>query len=245
VPICICLVLNFSGACEELSYWAFLHFSAALDVLKPDVLFHHHICEPYGQYWDAIKHRLTLQRIDDFSRIFDRPIAEPAHKSDIMRLRAVLKHGGVLPVRSFDPLLRTGRLIRGVELHLDLGSSVIVAPVEHRFLREWLNDYVTFDDTDWAGHAIHRPSERAWADEELCILHKAAFFKFEHLPDSLDKLYSTGGSESTDGVFAVHLYNHVAAAYLGNLTGPQVIKRSAHMLEYFSIYAYCNCLQSA
>jgi Glycosyltransferase sugar-binding region containing DXD motif len=195
-------------------------------VLKPDVLFHHYICEPHGQYWDAIKHRLTLQRVDDFSQIFDRPIAVPAHKSDVMRLRAVLKYGGiymdtdVLPFRSFDPLLNTGRLIRGVEWATNMGNSVIIAPVNDRFLREWLDDYVTFNDDVWAEHSIQRPSDRSWIDEDVCVLGNAAFFKFEG--QSLDRLYDTGGNESTDGVYAVHLYNHAAEAYIKDLTGPQV-----------------------
>jgi Glycosyltransferase sugar-binding region containing DXD motif len=223
--LCTCYSLS-SGPCEELSYWAFLHLSATLDVLKPDVLFHHYICEPQGEYWDAIKHRLTLQRVDDFGHIFGRPIAVSAHKSDVMRLHAVLKYGGiymdtdVLPFRSFDPSLHTGRLVRGVEWFTNIGNNVIIAPVNDKFLREWLDDYVTFVDEQWGEHSISRPSARSWANDEVCILGITAFYEFEG--QSLDKLYDTGGNASTVDAYAVHLYNHASAAYISDFTGPQV-----------------------
>eukprot|EP00953_Heterococcus_sp_UTEX-ZZ885_P022377 12389-Heterococcus_DN1.PRE.2 len=207
----------YSGGCQEMSYMAYLHTAAVLDVIKPDILFVHYTCEPTGPYWPILKHHLTLIQQPDFHEVAGNVIAYKAHKADVMRLKALLKYGGlyldldILPLKSFDALYNTGRVVQGVEFGTQLCNAVLMAPAKHRYISDWLDDYATFNESEWAEHSTIRPSSRAFATDEVCKMPASAFYGLLHDAGPLAELFESVSAEHaavlSKDAYAIHLWN--------------------------------------
>lgn len=86
------------GPGEAFPYWALLHACAVADVLRPGAFLLHHVAgaPPTGAWWDAAAPLFTaLSARPAVARVYGRAVGHPAHASDVMRLRALLAHGGV------------------------------------------------------------------------------------------------------------------------------------------------------
>lgn len=129
---------------------------------------------------------LVLAR--DFDHIFGNPISKFAHKADVLRLEALILHGGiyldldVYTVRSFAPLLHFPTVL-GLEGGIDglpvqgLCNGVIVAERNASFIQRWYNEYKDFKDEDWAGLSVKLPLELAMHhSEEVLVLDPYALF---------------------------------------------------------------------
>lgn len=86
--------------------FAFLQYvclNSALVVLKPEVIYFHHVYEPTGWWWEQWKRRvqesgitrLELVKQRDVTEVFGNPVEHFAHKADVLRLEALRDYGGV------------------------------------------------------------------------------------------------------------------------------------------------------
>ncbi len=161
------------------SAWALNRFDATL---------FHHAHEPSGPLWTSVKPYLELVRVSPPHEVYGRPVRRLEHQSDVVRLDALLQHGGVyldldtLCVRPLAPLMghacvlgreeTPGQRIKG------LCNAVILAEPGSGFLARWREAYRTFDGDYWHVHSVVVPrllAERA-APGEVHVEPPASFF---------------------------------------------------------------------
>lgn len=122
-----------------------------------------------GHYWKRIQtepdfyRRIVVQPIQLPSEIFGQPLSEGwrlYHGSDIARIRTMMKYGGiyldndVYVVRNLDKY-RKYELAIGWDDGQFLGSQVILAHQNARFLPLWLDTYRQYHSDLWL---VHPPS---------------------------------------------------------------------------------------
>lgn len=80
----------------------YLCFSSALGMLKPEVIYMHHVYPPTGWWWEQWKKevektstRLEMIKERDVQTVFGREVDHFAHKADVLRLEALRDYGGV------------------------------------------------------------------------------------------------------------------------------------------------------
>ena len=149
--------------------FSFVHYLAvktAYECNRPERIFVHYCHEPKGEWWDKARPYLTLERVDPPEEIFGNPLLHYAHKADVIRLEALLKHGGiyldmdVLCIRSFAPLLKFSSVM-GREREGGLCNAVILAQKDSEFVTRWHQSYATFrsrgKDEYWSEHSVEVP----------------------------------------------------------------------------------------
>lgn len=131
---------------------------------------------------------MELKKARSFDNIFGRPITEFAHKADIIRLEALMQHGGVYvdldvyttrsfePLRHFDTVLGMEGGVPGLKLQ-GLCNGVIVSAPNAPFLQKWYSSYKTFNRRNWAAHSVEKPLQLALKyPTELLVLDPYALF---------------------------------------------------------------------
>lgn len=85
------------------AFMQYLCMMSALRVLKPEIIYFHHVYEPSGWYWEQWKKavsesgttRLELVKQRDVTEVFGNPVEHFAHKADVLRLEVLRDYGGV------------------------------------------------------------------------------------------------------------------------------------------------------
>jgi hypothetical protein len=223
------------AAGEHFPYWAHVHACAAADVLSPDVFFFHHPegALPSGAWWDATAPLLTLAPQRAVRAVYGNPVRVPAHASDVMRLRALLAHGGVyldtdvLALRSLEALRSQRAAVLGVQSAGRTANAVILAPPGAPFLRRWADGYHEFSDADWDAFSVRLPAALAERHpDEVVWLPRGAWFTPG--PDDApgDALFVRNLSDAQFDAaaqparLAQHLWHALTAPRLDAITGP-------------------------
>ena len=131
---------------------------------KPDAIYFHTNVDNFtGTYWNRLTGEADLQRrikilpIQVPTEIFGQPLSigwRLFHGSDVGRIRLLIQHGGiyldndVYVVNSLDKY-RKFELAIGWDEGQFLGSQVIVAHPQARFLPLWLQTYRQYDPDKW------------------------------------------------------------------------------------------------
>eukprot|EP01065_Artemidia_motanka_P014117 TRINITY_DN1807_c0_g1_i1.p1 TRINITY_DN1807_c0_g1~~TRINITY_DN1807_c0_g1_i1.p1 ORF type:complete len:335 (+),score=96.04 TRINITY_DN1807_c0_g1_i1:56-1006(+) len=206
VPNVVHMVYGLERQKEPLPLYVALNIMAASHVLQPSALYMHHDHLPHGQWWDAVRHLVTL-----------RPVAKPivgpggsrlpkrtAHKADIVRLQMLLRHGGiyldsdVIVLKPFTPLLDEP-MTMGLEWWATrakakgLCNAVMIASNTSQFLQRWYNEYKTVKWNCWACHSVNLPLRLAktMPKNDPVQMPKEAFFYPACTQDELSLLYDT------------------------------------------------------
>lgn len=199
----------------EFGFIQFLAVASAFASIKPDRIIMWHRGELHGEWWLRARPFVTDVRVArDVTRVFSNPVANYAHKADILRLEILIEFGGiyldsdVVVWKSFDSLLAEECVIaqEGENGWVGLGNSVILAKPGARFLKHWLDEYVDFNDREWNRHSILLP--RRLADrhpDKIRVLDHRQF---------LDPLWTEGGlqrmyTEKVHDFGRVGLANHL------------------------------------
>src|ERR1700733_2560707 len=94
--------------------WSLVHYvcvRSAIDPLRPQAVFVYYDHEPKGVWWEETLKLVQAVKIRAPREIFGNRLAHAAHRSDVVRLELLLRHGGiyldadVLVHRGFDELL--------------------------------------------------------------------------------------------------------------------------------------------
>jgi hypothetical protein len=73
----------------------YLAIKSAVVVNEPaEILFHCHY-EPEGEWWEKAKPLLTLNKVEAPESFMGRPLYHAAHKTDVIRLQALYRYGGI------------------------------------------------------------------------------------------------------------------------------------------------------
>jgi FkbM family methyltransferase len=149
-------------------------------VNRPERVLFYYIHEPYGPYWDRVRDRLELVRVDPVPLVAgfsyaDRSIPpyRYAHHSDFIRLEKLLDSGGVyadmdtlfvapLPAELFEAPFVVGRE-RDIAHPRDgrrvpsLCNAFLMSEPDALFGRRWLEEMPAWFDGTWSNHSTLLP----------------------------------------------------------------------------------------
>ena len=115
VPNIVHYVFGSSDTRAQFRFAFFCNIAAAALVMAPDEIIMHYEFDSTGVWWAALKHLITMRQAPMPQSVLGASLTNPAHKTDIVRLRSIIDEGGiyfdadVLPVRSFDDLRGNGK----------------------------------------------------------------------------------------------------------------------------------------
>ncbi|TIB70981.1 hypothetical protein E3Q24_02617 [Wallemia mellicola] len=208
IPSVVHYTFGLGDDSEELEYYQYLAIRSALIVLKPKAVLFHYINEPYGPWWDRLKELPEAVHVmaRNMTHIFHQPVDNEESKSDVIRLEALLRWGGVFlepdvfVIRDF---LSAGLLnepvVMGMESQTDmtkheldptgLNNAVILAEPNSRFIRDWYNSYGTFNQSEPAKHSLEVPWKFARLNPSyVTVLNRLGLFWPLHTEDALEML---------------------------------------------------------
>eukprot|EP01111_Echinosteliopsis_oligospora_P007833 TRINITY_DN2315_c0_g2_i11.p1 TRINITY_DN2315_c0_g2~~TRINITY_DN2315_c0_g2_i11.p1 ORF type:complete len:335 (-),score=80.15 TRINITY_DN2315_c0_g2_i11:10-1014(-) len=137
---------------------------ACAHVMKPEAIYIHCYHEPIGDFWNVVKHLVTVVKINNVDNIFDRPVNVIQHVADVVRLNVLRKYGGIymdtdiIPIRSFDEFLEKD-MVMGQENPGALCNAFIMSKCDSPFLERWYQEYRTFNDSEWNNHSVIKPAQ--------------------------------------------------------------------------------------
>jgi hypothetical protein len=211
----------------------YLCLESCLRVNQPDrvTLYYHY--QPYGHYWNLIKHRIELVRVPLHpgvaSQHYDDPLISRklryAHHADFIRLEKLLEHGGVyadidtLFVRPIPEALYEKPFVIGREDPVtdprtgvtqdSLCNALMLAEPGSAFARIWLERMPAALDGSWSNHSCQL-AERLRA-EFPCLVHvepSVSFYPYMWTRPALRALLEEN-HPLPPGAFSIHLWAHM------------------------------------
>jgi glycosyltransferase involved in cell wall biosynthesis len=204
VPNIFHYVYGFKEPPVPFHFYQYLAVMSAIRLNNPTEVYFHYKFEPTGLWWDRLKPRIKLipwtQDMLNISRCF----VSYAHESDVVRLRALQKWGGVyldIDMVSFRPIERglhaefgIGRQNSNVQhtsrarfQYYGLGNAAMISLPRSTFVHIWLESYSHFrscgHDENWDEHSVRLPADLF---DEFPVLRERG--KIRDLPS--DKFYA-------------------------------------------------------
>jgi hypothetical protein len=157
------------------SFVHYVAFKSALEVHQPDQIILHSGYQPAGPWWAALANDVQLRIVTPPTSIHGKPVDRPEHRSDLVRLDALLEFGGLyldmdtVSTRSVAEL-RCHRCVLGEERTPGSGShglsnAVMMAEPNSEFLTRWKRAYATFNQAYWNTHSVVLPRLMAQQSE--------------------------------------------------------------------------------
>ncbi|CAG2222978.1 unnamed protein product [Mytilus edulis] len=152
---------------REMNFYHFVSFLSASRFLKPCLILIHGDILPFGTYWDylltLVSNILHVQRSPP-EEVFGRNLTFIEHKSDIARIQALQRFGGIyvdtdeIILRSLDPL-RKYPFTLSRETDWNLSNGLILAEKNATFLNIWYSEYKSYNGskTHWGFHSTQVP----------------------------------------------------------------------------------------
>jgi len=193
--------------------------------------------EPEGEWWDKTKPLVTVQKVQAPTDIFGKPITEPAHKSDVIRLQVLIQEGGiyldtdVIVVKPFTQLLNYDFVMgqQGQNGSEGLCPATILSKKNSTFAKKWLAGFKdTFVGTGpgtpgWCIHSVNYP---LWLSqqmpEDITILHHEAFFWPLYHPTGIKDIFETPNYHSPNS-YSIHLWESSGKNFLNEMTEDKII----------------------
>ncbi|CAH0394846.1 unnamed protein product [Bemisia tabaci] len=157
----------------KISFMHFVCILAALRNQRPEKIYFHGNVAPSGRYWERLMklepftERLEMRRVElptEISGVKIQPGWRIFHGGDVTRIRVLMEYGGIFldsdsyVVRSLDYFRRFEMSI-GWDENQFLGSQIIVAHKDARFLYHWLHSYDgAYDPKKWYYNAGELPT---------------------------------------------------------------------------------------
>lgn len=210
----------------------YLCLESCLRVNRPERITLYYQHEPHGEWWDRIRGRLELVRVEPSPHVTEGAYQSSfvrgysyAHHADFIRLEKLLAHGGVyadidtLFVRPLPEALFGHACVLGRERPVpqdggrpdeaSLCNALIMAEPGSAFIRRWLERMPAAFDGSWSGHSCQLPERlRAEFPEEIHVEPERSFYPFMWTKDGLRALLEERRTD-WEGVYSVHLWNHL------------------------------------
>ena len=208
----------------------YLCLESCLRVNRPDRLLFHFHHQPWGEYWDLIRNRITPVRIRRprlHLRYTDPRIEfyRYAHESDFVRLDVLLEHGGVyadtdtlfvnpVPTRLFEQPFVLGREAdvqcqSTGEVRSSVCNAFIMSEPHSEFGRLWRDAMASAFDGSWSRHSTFLPCDLATAHPELVHLEPSrTFYPYMWTREDLRRLLE-GCEQVGPDVASIHLWAHL------------------------------------
>lgn len=208
----------------------YLCLASCLEVNRPlEVKFHYHH-EPYGPWWDRIKPRLTLQRIEPDHFVTDYVYQDAAiapfryaHLADFARLHILQQEGGIyadidtLFLRPFPPewlqqrqfILGRERVVEGEGVAGSLCNAWIASAPGAEFGRLWLEQSSEAFDGSWSEHSTLLPYRLGMQHPDLLHVEpEQSFYALDWSPADINALFCRRVELPTQA-YSLHLWNHL------------------------------------
>jgi Glycosyltransferase sugar-binding region containing DXD motif len=208
----------------------YLAVASCLAVVEPDELHIHCHNLPYGFYWDLIRPRVLLHRVEPVQQItgFD---YEPdvgryayAHHADFVRLDVLARWGGLyadidtLFLRPPPPELWHAPAVIGREADVRdehgrvrgaLSNALLMSAPGGEFVRVWRERIAGAFDGSWAQHSCLLAHDlAAELQSSVRVEPQRTFHEFEPTREGLRRLL-VGPPCSVEGIVSVHLMAHL------------------------------------
>jgi len=233
IHFCFGMKPDFGG--RPFSYLHYLAIKSASEVNRPEKIFFHYHYEPRGLWWKKAKPFLTLNQIEAPQEIFGRPLKHYAHQSDVVRLDALIKHGGiyldsdVICLKSFSPLLKH-EFVMGIQPGRGLCNAVMLASPSSQFLKIWYDEYRWFrsegKDEFWEEHSVILPARLAEEHPDLIHIEEQRSFFFPNY-DSPEVLFRSSTGDFSEA-YCLHMWESVWWKDYLELLSPSVLRLSKH-----------------
>lgn len=229
IPDVFHFVFGLREQTEPFHLMYYLCLASCIEVNRPESVHFHYHHEPHGEWWERIKSRLTLRRIEPERFVADYQYADPAiaafryaHLADFARLRILLEEGGIyadidtLFLRPLPPEWRSRQFILGREKAPpgapdgeSLCNAWIASAPGAEFCRLWLEGMGETFDGSWSGHSTFLPRRLANAHPELLNVEpEAAFYALDWTPQSINDLFLRK-VDLPESARSLHLWNHL------------------------------------
>lgn len=228
IPDVFHFVFGLREQTEPFHLMYYLCLVSCFEVNQPAAVHFHYHNEPYGHWWDAIKARLVLRRIDPEALVEQWNYADPqvakyryAHFADFARLKILLAEGGIyadidtLFLRPYPRNWNEREFILGREkpsgVHQkgSLCNAWIASRPGAAFCQRWLNEMSVAFDGSWSNHSTLLPYELSQAHpEELTVEPEAAFYALDWTSKCINDLL-VRNVELPDNAYSLHLWGHL------------------------------------
>jgi hypothetical protein len=200
---------------SELSFVDAVCVLAAFKNQHPETIYFHTDVEKFtGHYWEKLKSTpgLTIKilKVTLPDKIFGQKFSTAYHRwhaGDVLRIKILMQYGGIFldndsyVVKSLDKF-RKYEMTLGWPEGQYLGTQVLVAHKDARFLRLWLETYRQYYPDRWYFNAGEKPTrEVLWFKPELVHRVKTLF----GVHGLSDELYRTESWSEWRDYYAIHL----------------------------------------
>jgi hypothetical protein len=222
--------------------WGLVHhicLKSAIERIKPDKAFFYFEFEPTGPWWELSRTLVTLEKVEAPREVFGNPLLHVAHRSDVLRLRKLIEHGGiyldtdVFVHRDFDDLLNNSVVMgqEGVDGEIGMANAVILAEPNAPFLCRWLEAFRSFrskgNDEFYAELAVIVPQKLAREhSDEITVLPYTAFFWPLWTEEHLVWIFESRRRIPLDDAYCTHLWESQSWRYFDGLTAQEL--KSVH-----------------
>ena len=191
--------------------------------------------EPEGEWWDKTKPLVEVNKVVAPTEIFGKPITQPAHKSDVIRLQVLNEEGGiyadtdVIVVKPFTDLLDNQFVMgqQGPNGAEGLCPATMLGAPNSQFGTQWL---AGFKDTfgggppgspTWCTHSVNYPRTLAQQipDAITIINHEAFFWPLYH-QQHVEAIFEH--KYDFPNAYSHHLWESSGKQYLDNMTIEQI-----------------------
>lgn len=229
IPNVFHFVFGLREQTEPFHLMYYLCLVSCLEVNRPDAVHFHYHNEPYGEWWERIKPRLTLRRIEPEQFVAGYQYADPqvaafryAHLADFARLRILLDEGGIyadidsLFLRPFPREWLARQFILGHEkdpVNTKNGGSLcnawIASAAGSEFCQRWLEGMSEAFDGSWSNHSTLLPYRLSKAFPQLLDVEpESAFYALDWTPQQINDLFLRK-VKLPENAYSLHLWNHL------------------------------------
>ena len=188
---------------------------AALRFFRPTKIFFWHNTVPTGIYWDEClkfvsSSQLLMTQIESPDVVMERKIFSVEHKSDVVRMQALLEYGGlyidfdVILLRDITSLL-CYEFTLGEDEDKTISNGFILSAPKAKFLQKWYDSYITFNEKgNWAEYSSEVPGRLARAYPSLIHIEDSTIYNpsYQHK----DLIYKEEQYADLLNNYAIHLY---------------------------------------
>ncbi|XP_054717334.1 uncharacterized protein LOC129226730 [Uloborus diversus] len=151
---------------RELNFIQVISIKAVYLHHHPDKIFIHCNCFSLkGKYWNMLQNIsiIEIKYMEKPTHIFEKPLSSVYHSSDIARLKILMEYGGIFldtdtyVVKPLD-YYRKFEMSLGWPPGQNLGTQLLIAHKNARFLRLWYNSYRYYRRERWYYNAGELPT---------------------------------------------------------------------------------------
>ena len=187
--------------------------------------------EPEGEWWDKTKPLVTVQKVKPPTEIFGKPITQPAHKSDVIRLQVLIQEGGiyadtdVIFKKPFTDLLKNDFVMgqQNIDGSEGLCPATMLGAPDSMFAKKWLAGFRDSfgggppGSATWCTHSVSYPR---WLAQQMnegitIINHEAFFWPLYHQPH-IEMLFEQ--NIDFPNAYSIHLWESSGKKYLDEMT---------------------------